>query len=364
LVQVARGDTLAAIFKRLGLSPAELHALVATSEHGTMLARIRPGQELEISLDPQGKLAALDYRMDAISTLAMRREGAVFRSELVRPAVETRYATAAGTINHSLFLAGQAAGLSDQLTMQLVEIFGWDVDFALDIRSGDQLAVVYEELYAHGEKVADGDIVAAEFVNRGRTIRALRYTDSQGHTAYYTPDGHSMRRTFLRTPVRFSRISSRFQRKRWHPKLHRVRAHRGVDYAAPQGTPVKATGDGTISSLGRKGGYGKTIILRHGNGYTTLYAHLSRYRRGLRVGARVKQGQVIGHVGRTGLATGPHLHYEFRVRGVHRNPLTISLPKSAPIAATYRDDFARHTRPLLAQLEAVSRLQLAQGNGE
>ena len=206
-------------------------------------------------------------------------------------------------------------------------------------------------------------IVAVEFTNQGREIRAVRYSDPKGETDYYSPDGRSMRKAFLRTPVKFSRISSGFTKRRWHPVLNRARAHKGVDYAAPIGTAVKATGNGKVQFVGRKGGYGKTIILQHGGSYTTLYAHLSRYARGLRSGKRVRQGQVIGYVGKTGLASGPHLHYEFRVKGSHRDPLRVRLPKAMPIAESYREDFTTQTQSLLVQLDLLRRAHLARMEG-
>ena len=237
--------------------------------------------------------------------------------------------------------------------MELAGIFGWDVDFALDIREGDQFAVLYEQLYLDGERIGTGNILAAEFTNQGKIHRAVRYTDPQGHTDYYAPDGHSMRKTFLRTPVAFSRISSRFNLARKHPILNRIRAHKGVDYAASRGTPITATGNGKIDWLGKKGGYGNTIVIQHGSKYSTLYAHLNSYGRGLKKGSRVRQGQIIGYVGSSGLASGPHLHYEFRVDGVHRNPLTVKLPNAAPLPAKYRDQFKLASSNLLAQLETA-----------
>ncbi len=246
--------------------------------------------------------------------------------------------------------------------MELAAIFGWDVDFALDIRAGDSFTVVYEELYLNGEKLRDGDILAAEFNNRGKRYRAIRYQDPRGRTEYYSPDGKNMRKAFLRTPVAFTRISSRFSLGRKHPILHHIRAHKGVDYAAPRGTPIKATGDGKIVFRGRKGGYGNTIIIQHGGRYSTLYAHMSRFARSLRTGRRVRQGQVIGYVGSTGLATGPHLHYEFRINGAHHNPLTVRLPDASPLPRKYRRNFKASTAPYLAQLDLLKRNMLAMKN--
>ena len=243
--------------------------------------------------------------------------------------------------------------------MELAGIFGWDIDFALDIRQGDSFAVIYEEVFLDGEKVRDGDIIAATFSNRGESYQAIRYTDASNHTDYYSPDGHSMRKAFLRTPVEFSRISSRFSLGRKHPILNTIRAHKGVDYAAPRGTPIKATGDGKVIYRGVKGGYGNVVIIQHGSSYSTLYGHMSRFARGVHSGSHVKQGQIIGYVGSSGLATGPHLHYEFRINGVHRNPLTVKLPDAQPLPKQYMADFQMHANQLVASLDLLSKTNVA-----
>jgi murein DD-endopeptidase MepM/ murein hydrolase activator NlpD len=282
-----------------------------------------------------------------------------FTTRINEQHIDKRMAYATATIDDSLFLAGRKAGLSDALIMELAGIFGWDIDFALDIRNGDSFIVVYEENYLNGEKISDGKILAAEFINQNTPHRALRYTDASGNTEYYSEDGKNMRKAFLRTPVDFRRISSRFNLRRKHPILNRIRAHKGVDYSAGRGTPVRATGNGKIIHRGRKGGYGKTIVIRHGSKYSTLYAHLNGYKRGLRNGSKVKQGQIIGYVGSTGLATGPHLHYEFRVNGVHRNPLTVKLPSAKNLAKKFRPDFTQQTSQYVAQLDSLKRTLLA-----
>lgn len=357
--RIGNGESLYHIFKRRELDQAELMLLLKAKPHGRRLERLMPGQILEFTLDDARSLVSLDLKLDLTRTLKFSRHGDGFRSELIEVPLERRTAFAAGRIEGSLFLAGQKAGLSDKLIMELVEVFGWDIDFALDIRSGDSFLVVFEELFKDGEKVAEGDILAAEFVNKKDRYRAVRYVAPGGRASYFTPDGTSMRKAFLRTPVKFGRVSSRFNLRRRHPILHRIRAHRGVDYAAASGTPVRATGDGKVIHVGRKGGYGRTVILRHGSTYTTLYAHLRRYAKGLRSGKHVRQGQIIGYVGRSGLATGPHLHYEFRVRGRHRNPLTIKLPKAAPVPKKLRADFQQKTQDLVAQLDVLSKTRVA-----
>jgi murein DD-endopeptidase MepM/ murein hydrolase activator NlpD len=254
-----------------------------------------------------------------------------------------------GTINTSLSLTGQRTGLSNELILQLTNIFAWDIDFAENLHQGDQFTVVYEETI-RGNNSSDSQIIAAEFVNQGRILTAIRYEDGEGQVNYYSPEGKPMRKAFLSTPVDFIRISSGFDAHRKHPILNRIRAHRGVDYAARTGTPVKAAGDGEVIFRGRKGGYGQVMIVKHGERYETLYAHLSDFKRGLENGDQVKQGEIIGYVGQTGLATGPHLHYEFRVDGVHRNPETLNLAQSSPLHAEALADFKAQTQPVLAQL--------------
>lgn len=358
-VTVKRGDSLSSIFKKLGLSQTELGRIIGSGGDAKKLTRINPGQVLEFYLDPDKALTELIYRIDETLSLHITHTRDGYQSELVRQQLDRRFASATGTIQSSLYLAGQKAGLSEKVIMQLAEIFGWDVDFALDIRAGDRFSVVYEELIKDGQKVRDGEILAAEFINQGRAIRAVRYTDEADRATYYSPDGHSMRKTFLRTPVDFARISSGFSRRRWHPVLHKFRAHKGVDYAARSGTPVKSTGDGKVISAGRKGGYGNTVAIQHGGIYTTLYGHLSRYARGIKRGKHVRQGQTIGYVGMSGLATGPHLHYEFRINGTHRNPLKVRFPEAAPIAQEYRRHFEDQTQSLVARLNLLSGPRIA-----
>jgi murein DD-endopeptidase MepM/ murein hydrolase activator NlpD len=358
-VSVSNGDSLYSIFKRNGFQLADLATIVKAGGDAKQLTRLVPGQRLDFHLTTENSISRLVHYLDDTRTLHVRRNGVGYDSKLVDVPLDRHMATATGTIDASLFVAGQRAGLSNKIIMQLVEIFGWDVDFALDIRKGDRFAVVYEELYKNGEKLKDGNILVAMFTNQGRTTRIVRYEYADGRSAYFTPEGVSIRKAFLRSPVNYTRISSRFSLRRKHPKLHKFRAHRGVDYAAARGTPIKASGDGKVVFIGYKGGYGKTVVLRHGAVYTTLYAHMSRFARGLRRGRRVSQGQTIGFIGSTGLATGPHLHYEFRLRGVHRNPLKVKLPRAAPIEKQYRQDFLVKTRDLVARLDVLTNPTLA-----
>ena len=352
-VTVRSGDSLARIFAKQGLQPQDLHTIITLGGEAKELARIHPGDTLEFCRNSEGELLELIYSKDELHGLRFQRSGNGFVIKAIDRQPEQRIASANAVIDSSLFLAAQKAQLSDNVTMKLAGIFGWDIDFALDIRKGDSFSVLYEELFLDGQKIDDGKILAAEFVNNGKVYRAVRYQDAKGRTDYYSPSGRSMRKTFFRTPVAFSRISSGFSLGRKHPVLNRIRAHKGVDYAAPQGTPVKATANGKIIYRGRKGGYGKVVIIQHGSSYSTLYAHLSRFVRGQANGSRVRQGQVIGYVGKTGLATGPHLHYEFRVNGTHRNPLTVKLPTAAPLDEEFMADFEEHSQSLLAQLEQI-----------
>lgn len=356
--KVRRGDSLSAIFSRMEMH-SQLAPILALGPVVDPLRRLRPGETLRIRKTEAG-LQGLEYDPDETRRLRIWREGEEgYRAELVERPLERRIQRATAVIHSSLFQAGLDAGLSENLIMGLAEIFGWDIDFALDIRRGDRFTLIYEGLYRDGERLRDGRILAAEFVNQGRAFQAVLYTDPTGKTDYYSPDGRSMRKAFLRAPVDFRRISSRFTTERYHPVLGVKRPHRGVDYAAAVGTPIKAAGDGKVVFRGTKGGYGKTVIIQHGATYSTLYAHMSRFARGVGVGTRVRQGQIIGYVGQTGLATGPHLHYEFRVNGVHRNPLTVKLPTAEPLDPAYMADFQAVAQPLLAQLEVYKRTMLA-----
>jgi murein DD-endopeptidase MepM/ murein hydrolase activator NlpD len=290
------------------------------------------------------------------------RTGDTFKPEPIELAqwAEKRIVFRSGTITHSFYHTALQTGMPQPLIMELVDIFRWDIDFALNIRSGDSFIVAYEELYLKGEKIGDGHILAAEFNNADENYRAVRYRNSQGEAHYYTPDGRSLRQTFLRAPVDFRRISSHFQKERLHPILGVKRPHKGVDYAAATGTPILAAGDGTVEFIGTKGGYGKTIVLKHDERYTTLYGHMSKFQKNLSQGSQVSQGDVIGYVGMTGMSTGPHRHYEFRIDGEHVDPVKVKLPRPTLVAAT--EDFRRQTAPLLAQLDTYRRTRLAMLN--
>ena len=357
-VTIKKGDTLSSIFSKRKLN-TELHKIMQLGDKVKELKSVYPGQKIHFHISDEN-LVGIELETNINRRLKVVKNNTDYLVDEVVRDFEVRTQVASSTIENSLFLAGQSAGLSDAVIMELANIFGWDIDFALDIRTGDQFSVVYEEKYLDGEKVKDGSIIAAEFINAGESYRAVRYTDSNGNTDYYSQDGRSMRKPFLRTPVDFARISSRFNLKRKHPILNKIRAHKGVDYAAATGTPIKSSGDGKVVHRGKKGGYGRTIIVKHGSQYSTLYAHMHKYARNTQVGKRVKQGQIIGYVGKSGLATGPHLHYEFRVNGVHRNPLTVKLPDASPLPKNEMQRFKTATAEQFARLDLYSSTVLAQ----
>jgi murein DD-endopeptidase MepM/ murein hydrolase activator NlpD len=309
---------------------------------------------LKYSKNKEGKLVAIRYPVDILNTLTVTKVDEKWRASVHTKKLEVRLASARGTINSSLFLAGKKAGLTDAMIMELAGIFGWDIDFILDIREGDQFVVIYEEKYVKGDKIGNGNILAAEFINQGKSFQSVRYTDNSGRVEYYTPAGVSMRKAFLRAPVDFSYISSKFNPRRFHPILKRVKAHNGVDYRTPTGTPVKAAGDGKVIVSAYSKYNGHHVFVQHGQKYVTKYLHFSK--RKVRRGQKVKQGQIIGYVGATGLAQAPHLHYEFLVNGVHRNPRTIKLPDAEPINKNEKNRFLNKTRELVKQLEVQTQV--------
>jgi murein DD-endopeptidase MepM/ murein hydrolase activator NlpD len=349
-VIVTRNDTLDRIFRRLKLNLADLASLRGLPGLHARLDSLRPGEALRF-IHRDGQLFGLERRLNESQTLKVSREPSGLKADVLQNPLEMRSRTVHGRIERSLFEAVQAAGANDQTAVALSDIFGWDIDFVLDVRPGDTFVVTYDEIWRDGAYVKDGPVQAAMFVNQGREFSAVRYTDPEGGSRYYTPDGRSLHRAFLRAPVDFSRVSSGFNSARLHPILQRMRAHQGIDYAAPMGTPVRAAGDGRIRFAGRRGGYGNLVEIEHSRSIVTVYGHLSRFAQGTRAGAPVTQGTVIAYVGMTGLATGPHLHYEYRVNGVFKNPQTVILPAAAPIDARWQADFLIRSAPLLASLE-------------
>jgi murein DD-endopeptidase MepM/ murein hydrolase activator NlpD len=353
-VTVERNDTLDQIFRRLELSLTDLANIRALDSARAALDRLRPGDLLTFSRRGD-ELMALTRPLSINQTLKVERDqNDSFSATVEEVPLVRREITAGGAIDSSLFAAGMSAGLRDVTTLQLAEIFRWDVDFVLDLRAGDSFTLVYEQIEREGEVVADGNILAAEFVNDGKHYRAVRYENADGKADYYTPDGKSLRKAFLKAPVQFSRISSVFNPNRKHPVLNRIRAHRGVDYAAPTGTPVRAAGAGRVRFRGVKGGFGNVVEIEHNGKVVTRYGHLSRFAKSMGAGQRVEQGAVIGYVGSTGLATGPHLHFEYIERGVFIDP-QVAMRKAEPgppIPESQRIDFNQQSSALLARLDA------------
>jgi murein DD-endopeptidase MepM/ murein hydrolase activator NlpD len=359
-ITIKSGDTLGSIFSANGLSAVTTHKVANLNDHTKSLRNIKPGQTIQLLLDEKQQLRQMKYVHNITRTLEVNRnEDQSFSSQIVNYKLDALPVFRQGVIKSSLFEAAAEGGIPVSVIMDLADIFGWDIDFSLDIRPGDQFGVVYNELYKDGVKIKSGKILAAEFVNNGKQYKAVYYTDPKGDQDYYNEDGKSMRKAFLRSPVEFSRISSKFSLKRWHPILSKWRSHKGVDYAAARGTPIRAAGDGKIALAGKNGGYGRAIIIQHGGHYRTVYGHLNGYAKGIRKGTKVKQGQIIGYVGSSGLATGPHLHYEFRVNGTHRNPLTVSLPEAKPVHPSYLSHFKENTHSYLSMLQVMSTTTLA-----
>jgi murein DD-endopeptidase MepM/ murein hydrolase activator NlpD len=350
-VVVGRNDTLDAIFRRLALDPADLAAIRHLPGIRQSLDLLKPGDAIKLK-HADRELEELSRKVSETQTLDVVREDSGFAAKVLSNPVQTRIRTAKATIDSSLFEAAEAAEMSDTVALKLAQIFAWDIDFVLDIREGDQFTAVYEQIYQDGTYRHDGEILAAEFVNDGKVYRAVRFVNEDGRVGYYAPDGKPMRKAFLRAPVEFTRVSSGFNPHRLHPILNLIRGHMGTDYAAPVGTPVHAAGDGHVSFKGERGGYGNAIVLNHGGNVATLYGHMSRFAKSIRVGSHVQQGQVIGYVGMSGLATGPHLHYEYLMNGVHKNPQTVRLPGAEPLQADSMINFRAVSAPLLASLSS------------
>jgi len=354
--RIRRGDTIGNVLARLGVDDPQAQIFLTTDPAARPLYQLRPGRPLRVATDGAGALLELRFVTGSGDLLTVARNGSMLTATSVPAPIDVRWSMAAGEIHSSLFAAADAAGLPDAITLQLADVFGAEIDFYKDLQPGDRFAVVYETRTVEGEPLGPGRIIAAEFENRGKTYQALLFRDSEGHENYYSADGAALRRAFLRSPVEFSRITSGFSSARFHPILLTWRAHRGVDYAAPTGTPVRSTGNGVVAFAGQQGGYGNVIIVKHQGAFSTVYAHLSRFAARLHSGTRVAQGEVIGFVGQTGWATGPHLHYEFRVADVQRNPLTVVLPGGEPLPAAQRSTFAARTESAVAQLGLARRV--------
>ncbi|TLS67926.1 M23 family peptidase [Mariprofundus erugo] len=353
VIQLQSGDHAVAGLQRLGFDLATSRRMVAVALPVYNLRDIRAGQKFK-RIDSADAIDVY-YNISGEERLHLHQQkDQEWQCTKEVREVLTRQRVVAGTIDDSLFGAADQAGMDQRTTMNLVDIFAWDIDFARDMRSGDSFDVVYEEHFDDEGNILDTTILAAEFVNQGTHYRAVRYVDSSDKAEYFTPDGKSMRKAYLKAPVKFSRISSRFQTRRLHPVLGYTRAHRGVDYAAPTGTPIHAIGDGYVSFAGWKNGFGRFILITHNNrNHATAYGHMHGFARNIKAGVRVKQGQVIGYVGMSGLATGPHLHFEFRVRGVAVNPLTVKHPPAQPVAGREYHRFQQQVAPLLTELDEL-----------
>ncbi len=354
-VTVKSGDTLAKIFKRAGLTPKETYLVTQAGELAKSLTTIRPGEQLDYVKSSEGKLQRLRYELSNTKTLFVDASDDFksYSTQLTENPIEVRSNFAFGQIESSFWNAGIKAGLTDNLIMRLAGIFGWDIDFAIELRKGDMFNVVFEEHYIDGDFVGYGDIIAAEFINQGDTFQAVMHTDGN----YYTPEGRSMRKSFLRAPVDFRYVSSNFKKARFHPVQKRWKAHRGTDYVAAVGTPVMAAGDGKVIRAGYDKFNGHHVFIQHGEKYTTKYLHFKK--RAVKKGDWVKQGQTVGYLGSTGMVTGAHLHYEFLVDGVHRNPRTVTLPKAQPIAKSEKATFDKIAQRRLQDLNASKNIMTA-----
>lgn len=352
-ITVKSGNTLSGILNDHGISVEQMPQLLTDDIIKKHLSNLKIGQTMIVRKLANGEFHSLSTRIGNDRRISIRKSMGDFAVASIDLPVEKERVVTSGTIDQSLYIAAEQANLRQSTIMELSDIFQWELDFARDIRKGDQFSLVYDRLYREGKYIGDGDILAAEFVRAGKTHRAIRYTNAEGVSGYYSPDGRSKRRTFLRHPVDVVRITSRFDPKRMHPVLHKIRAHKGVDYGSPHGTPIRATADGNVVYSGNKNAYGKTVILKHGERFSTLYAHMSKISNKSVVGKRVKQGDVIGYVGRTGRVTGTHLHYEFRINGDHVDPLKVQLPEAKSIAEKDRDELRMLADEMIAQMRSV-----------
>ncbi|PIV88398.1 MAG: peptidase M23 [Hydrogenophilales bacterium CG17_big_fil_post_rev_8_21_14_2_50_63_12] len=357
--RIGRGDTLQSLLARLGVEGEEARYVLAAAQESKFLGRLAPGRSVLARVTSTGQLMLFRYLVSDEKLVTVTRAGGKFQVNEQPVALESRQILRSGEIEGSLFGATDAADVPDRIASEMAEALSGDIDFHKDLRRGDHFSVVYEAFYLEGQLVKTGRMLAAEFVNQGKSYQALYFKDAQGREGYFTPDGQSLKRAFLKSPMPFSRISSGFSGARFHPVLQRWRAHKGIDYAAPTGAPVRAVADAKVEFVGRQGGYGNLIVLKHQGSYSTAYGHLSRFGKGIKRGTPIGQGQVIGYVGATGLATGPHLHYEFRVHNVQQNPLALKLPTSYPLDSHAKAQFAAKAQPLVANLGLLRNSNLA-----
>jgi murein DD-endopeptidase MepM/ murein hydrolase activator NlpD len=357
--RIERGDTVAGVLAKLSVDDPGAVNFLRSAKEARPFARLRAGRTMRAETSYDRELLSLTYLTRSGIVVQLERQGGDFKVSEKPADLDVRSQMASGEIRSSLFAATDAAGLPDAIAIQIAEIFSSHIDFHRDLRRGDRFAVVYEGLYHGSELVRTGRVLAAEFINRGKSRQAVWFDSADGGGGYYTPDGNSLRKAFLRSPLEFSRISSGFSRARFHPILRTWTAHRGIDYAAPTGTRVRTTGDGVVTFAGRKGGYGNLVIVQHARKYSTYYAHMSGFARGVRKGVQVAQGDFIGYVGQTGLATGPHLHYEFHIDGVQRDPLKVVMPEAVPLSRKLRATFDAHAAPLAHQVALLRTANIA-----
>ncbi|MEW5904013.1 MAG: M23 family metallopeptidase [Pseudomonadota bacterium] len=357
--RVQQGDTVSELLHRMNVQDDKADEFLRRAAASRTFRQLRPGTTVQAETDEAHHLLALRYTDNQGNLVVVSAEDDGFKTEFQSAVTERRMFVQTGEISTSLYGATDEAGLPDAIANQMVEIFGGDIDFHRDLRRGDRFSVIYEAPYVNGEPVHGSRILAAEFINHGRTFRAFYFQNSSFGGDYFSPDGKSMHKAFLRSPIEFSRVSSGFSRARYHPVLNEWRAHKGVDYAAPIGTKVRTTADGVVTFVGRKGGYGNVIMVNHQGHYQTVYGHLSRFAANLHRGQHVSQGETIGYVGKTGLATGPHLHYEFKIDGVQRDPLKVALPDGKPISEAQRTAFLETTGELDARLSLLRNTRIA-----
>lgn len=357
---VRRDDTLQSVLSRLNIRNRDAHDFIRSDQTASEVAKaLIPGKQIEAETDIDGNLIAFEYQLNADQFITIKKTVTGYEADKLTRQLEVRPILKSAEIKSSLFGATDDANIPDHVAIQLADIFESEIDFHTDLRRGDHFNVIYEGSYSQGELLKTGDVIAVEFVNDGKTYRAIGYRDHDNQMQYYTPEGKSLHKSFLRSPLEFTRVSSGFNLARFHPVLQRIRAHKGVDMAAPTGTRVKASGDAVVDFVGRKGGYGNVIVLKHNNGVSTVYGHLSRFAAGLHRGAKVAQGEVVGFVGMTGTATGPHLHYEFLLNGQHRDPMKVALPKANSIEVNNKPEFDSISNQLTAQLRLLGASNIA-----
>ena len=357
--RIQRGDTVAEVLRRLNVEDQAASEFLRKNKSAEGLRQLPAGKEVQAETDANGALLALRYMGSDGNQVIIEKNDNSFKARTLAALVEKRIQIRTGEITSNLFAATDEVGLPDPAANQLSEIFGGDIDFHRDLRKGDKFTVIYEMNYINGEPARTGRILSAEFINHGHAFRAAYFQTTEFTGDYYSPEGKSMRKAFLRSPIEFSRVSSGFSKSRFHPLLNKWRAHKGVDYAAPMGTKVKVTSDGVVSFVGKQGGYGNVVMVSHQGRFTTVYGHLSRFASGIKKGQKLGQGQLIGYVGMTGLASGPHLHYEFKLNGVQRDPLKVALPDGKPINEAQKIAFVDSTRDLFAQLDTLRNTHVA-----